>query len=62
MMPPIFACTQDRRAAQRLLKEGMRSGSWSACGYALVIDRLDRLIALTETIEVLDEDDQDDER
>jgi hypothetical protein len=44
------------------LKEGIRSGSWSAVGYALVIDPLDRLITLTETIEVVDEDDQDDER
>jgi hypothetical protein len=61
-MPPIFLRPHDPRAAQRLLKEGIRSGSWSAVGYALVIDPLDRLITLTETIEVVDEDDQDDER
>jgi hypothetical protein len=61
-MPPIFLCAHDRRAAQQLLKEGIRSSFWSAAGYALVIDPLDRLITLTEAIEVVDQDDQDDER
>jgi hypothetical protein len=44
MASPVFNRPQDRRAAERLLEHGIRSDNWSAAGFVLIVDRLDKII------------------
>jgi hypothetical protein len=42
-MPPIFRNQAERREAETVLRDGAKKGSFTASGYALIVDRLDQV-------------------
>ena len=45
---PAFQNQQERQNAEKLLREGAYKGSYTAAGFACMVDRLDQLIAITQ--------------